>query len=89
MNLSLRVQCARTTSQSHSFDVCCAVLGRLILPRMQDVRLHLPTRTKSTTADFEADGRPTRRFQVAQRVTISSWNVCRDTELSTHVGLCD
>ena len=22
-------------------------------------------------------------------LTISSWNVCRDTELSTHVGLCD
>jgi hypothetical protein len=26
------------------------------------------TRTKSTTSDFEAEGRPTRRFHVTQRV---------------------
>ena len=67
MNLSLRVQCARTTSQSHFIDVCCAVLGRLILGRALAFAMRT-IRTKSTTSDFEAEGRPTRQFHVTQKV---------------------
>ena len=84
-----------------SFDVCCAVLGRLILPRMQDVRLHLPCERPHAEHDFRLRSRgspdppipchPESHHDYARGgiLTISSWNVCRDAELSTHVGLCD